>query len=335
MTGWRRRFGFVAVLSLALCLPGGFAQAATAPVGEVSAAVGSLEIVRNGGPIPAGIEAGTTLLPEDLLVTAGLPTELLLFDRGRLTLSPETVVHLRREPAAEAAEESTVSVRPAPITVEILSGSARFAAFSESVTTMHSGALTASIRDGEASLFAAPGDNRLLVAHRGRQTVRGATGVTRFAEAGRPVVFDGTVRNVAVVPELWLEGAASQFRQASPAEVAGRMDAYVTMGREFNDAYEAVLEYRTILSDWFRRADRRLDTGAQETLAENEGLRETMGALFTVGERMEERFFQLRMDEPYLSRRYREYLADEEAYLLSRLHQLRRLRLILAPLTPS
>ncbi len=281
-------------------------------VGRVAALAESVAIIRGGEPLPGAVEGGTPLEAEDLLLTGEGYGEVILDELGRLRLWPNTVVHLRR-----GGE------------IELLSGTLRFRRLggSEPVPIL-SGAITLEIRSGEATMSADAGDLRLVVADSGRQPVLSEDGVRRFAEPDRPVGFYQRLSNIEDSPLAWSETALSDFASRGPGEMAERFRGYLELRDRFDAAYEELLLHREVLNRWRRDYRRGVTSAMEETLNGAPELSEALGAAFRVGEEMERRYYQLRLDAPYLREEFQDHLRQEQAYLPERLHFLRFLRAI-------
>jgi hypothetical protein len=292
-------------------------------IGEVSALAEPLSIIRDGELFPGAVEGGLAVEAEDLLLTQGGFAEVLLDDLGRLRLWPETVVHLRgSQEVADAEDERAMEV-------ELLAGTVtlRRLGGSEPVALL-SGAIEVLVRAGEVTVGAYAGDLRLVVSERGRQMVRSEAGATRFAEADVPVGYDGRLRNLEEAPLLWRRRGIEEFSSLGPGAMSQRFQEYLDLRARFDRAYQDLLTHRRVLNRWSFRESRGLTVGVEGDLAASPGLPEALRGVLEVGELMEARYYQLRMDAPYLSEEYREHLENEEAFLPERLHFLRFLRAV-------
>ena len=289
-------------------------------VGLVSAEVGSLEIVRHGKSLPSLVRAGTELHLEDLVRTGLLAGEVILNGRGRLRLDGDTVIHLRATPEGD-------------VEVELLVGRATLAGEGGIIV---SGDIVATSGGGILSVATYPGDIRAVVSGAGRHEVvflsgEGDVGGRRFVEMGRPVIYDGRLRNVEGQAVSAAEEAVRSYAAEDPGFHAARMEAYLSLRERFDAAYTALLEHRSLLNQWFLRMERGLSLEVQGDLETNERLRNAVNELLPVAEAMERRYYQLRLDLPYLSQEHRRHLAREDAFILDRLHQVRRVRRSLGP----
>ncbi|MFW6338378.1 MAG: hypothetical protein ACOC25_05575 [Alkalispirochaetaceae bacterium] len=304
----RRRVStlFLALLFLATVLEG-------EEIGRVAALAESVAIVRAGEPIPGAVEGGTALKAEDLLLTGEGYGEVILDGLGRLRLWPETVVHLRGS-----------------VEIELLTGTVQFRRLGGSgPVPILSGAVTVRIRSGEATVTADAGDLRLVLSESGRQPVLSETGVRRFAEPGRPVGFYRRLSNIEGAPLEWREAALKTFATRGPGEMADRFQEYRELRERFDTAYEELLRYRSTLNRWRSEFRRGLDPKVEETLTGEPELSAALDGVLGVSEEMERRYYQLRLDAPYLREEFREYLRQEDAYLTDRLHFVRFLRALL------
>lgn len=332
----------------ALCMIVGLLAAgaiAAEEIGEVSALADSLAIIRYGELFPGAVEGGVPLEAEDLLFTEEGFAEVVLTGLGRLRLWPETVVHLRgaaaeRELAeAETAEAETAGaesdtaqseeITRSAVEIELLSGNVTFLRLggSEPVALL-SGPVQLMVRAGEVTLGAYAGGIRLVVSEGGRQMVRSEAGETRFAEPDLPVGYDGRLSNIDEAPLVWRGQRLRRFGSLGPGAMAERFQAYLDLRDRFDEAYEELLNYRRLLNRWSFRNSRDLPLMVDEDLEETPGLAGAISRILSVGEPMEARYYQLRLDAPYLPEEYREHLANEEAFLPERLHFVRFLRAV-------
>lgn len=289
------------------------ASVAAEEIGEVSALAESLAIIRDGELFPGAVEGGTAVEEEDLLLTGGASAEVVLNGLGRLRLWPETVVHLRG--AAGGPE------------IELLAGTITFLRLggSEPVPLL-SGSIQLLIRSGEVTVGAYAGDRRMVVSERGRQMVRSEAGERRFAEPNLPVGYDGRLRNIQGSPLLWRSREVQRFTALGPGAMAQRFQEYLDLRARFDEAYQELLSYRRLLNRWSFRSSRNLPLRVEEDLTENPGLGSVLQESAEISERMEMRYYQLRLDEPYLPDGYRNHLDNEDAFLPDRLHFVRFLR---------
>lgn len=301
---------WLALLAIAAVAPGALAAE---EIGEVSALAGSLAIIRDGDLVPAAVKGGTNVEEEDLLITAGASAEVILRGLGRLRLWPETVVHLRG-----AAAGTEIELLSGDVTVLHLAGS-------EPVRLL-SGSIEVLIRTGEATLGAYAGDRRLAVSERGRHMVRSEAGETRFAEPELPVGYDGRLQNIEGSPLLWRRREVQRFGTLGPGVMARRFREYLDLRARFDEAYQELLSYRRLLNRWSFRNGRNLPLQVEEDLAENPGLQVALEEALQIAERMEARYYQLRLDKPYLPDEYGSHLENEDAFLPERLHFVRFLR---------
>ena len=158
--------------------------------------------------------------------------------------------------------------------------------------------------------------------------VRTEAGETRFAEPELPVGYDGRLTTIAGAPLLWRERRLEQFRALSPKAMADRFRAYLDVRDQFDQAYQDLLAHRRILNQWRFRNSRNLPLKVEEDLEGTPALTAALGQVLAVGEPMEARYYQLRLDAPYLAEEYREHLANEEAFLPERLDFVRFLRAV-------
>lgn len=287
-------------------------------IGEVAALAGSLAVIRAGEPLPGAVEGGTSVEAEDLLVTGEGYGEVILHERGRLSLWPATVIHLRRNAGS--------------VEVELLAGTARLRRLGESdPVPFVSGAVTLQMRAGEATITADAGDLRLVVVESGRQPVWSDSGARRFAEPDRPVGYYERLINIEGSPAAWREAALVEFRSRGPGRMAERFREYLELRARFDDAYEALLTHRSTLNRWSREYRRGLTPEIEGALTGTPELSQDLDATLSLGEEMEERYYQLRLDAPYLREEFREHLRQEDAFLLDRLHFLRFLRAVATP----
>lgn len=284
-------------------------------IGTVAALGESLAIIRAGEALPASVEGGTTLEAEDLLIAGEEYGEVIVDGLGRLRLWPASVVHLRR------GEEG--------VEIELLSGTARFRRIGGSEpATVVSGAVSVGLRAGAATVTADAADIRLVVAESGRRPVLSRSGRRRFAEPGRPVGYVQQLTSIDGSPLAWREAALSEFRSREPGEMARRFREYLELRGRFDSAYGELLTHRAQLNQWSRAYRRGLTPGVADALSENQELNAALDEVLSISEEMEARYYQLRLDAPYLAEEYRDHLRREDAFLLERLHFVRFLRAI-------